>query len=518
MGNNIIPESNRVLVLDFGSQYTQMIAKKVRQAEVYCEIQTYNHPIESIKKFAPQGIILSGGPASALEENAPSVSPELFKLGVPILAVCYGMQLVAKMLGGEVLSIQSREHGATDIELDGLDPLFTGISAPMSVWMSHGDRVKTLPPGCRLIAHSEHTAVAAYVEKEKNIYCLQFHPEVTQTPHGIQLIRNFLFEICHMSPTWCMKHYAEEAIARIRKQVGSEKVICALSGGLDSSVVTALIHKAIGNKLTCVFVNNGLLRKNEPEKVKKVFWDEMRIPLVVVNAEKRFLKKLKGVSDPEAKRKIINNEFVAVFDEEARKLADVQFLAQGTLYPDVLGSISFRGPTAAIRSHYSVGGLPEKMGLQLVEPLKELFKDEVRELGRVLGLSEEIIGRQPFPGPGLAVRIIDEVNQEKLDMLREADEVMMQEIKKAGWYHKVWQTFCILLPIKTRGHQGDVITYEHVVAFRAVESEDGMTAEWAKLPYDLLAKISNRIIKEVEGINRVVFDISSKPPATIEWE
>lgn len=512
------PESNRILVLDFGSQYTQLIARRVRESQVYCEIQSYNYSIESIKKFAPQGIILSGGPASVLAADAPHISDEIFKLGIPILGICYGMQIIVHSLGGEVQPAAEREFGRASIEPDLEDPLFDTINSVTDVWMSHGDHITVLPPGFCSIAKSKNSPIAACVNEQKSIYALQFHPEVTHSVEGRTIIDNFLFRVCKLRPSWNMASFATEAIARIRDQVGEGRVICGLSGGVDSAVAAVLIHKAIGDRLTCIFVNNGLLRKNEVTKVQRIFSERLGLSLVTVDAEKRFLKKLRGVIDPEAKRKIIGNEFVAVFDEEARKLGGAEFLAQGTLYPDVIESISFKGPSAVIKSHHNVGGLPEKMGLQLVEPLRELFKDEVRLLGRELGISDEIIGRHPFPGPGLGIRILDEITAERLSVLRSADDILMQEVKRCGWYDKVWQIFCVLLPVKTVGVMGDERTYENVVAIRAVESLDGMTADWVRLPYELLGIISNRIINEVRGVNRVVLDISSKPPATIEWE
>ncbi len=514
----ILPETSRVLVLDFGSQYTQLIARRIREAHIYCEIQSYNYPIEEIRKFNPGGIILSGGPSSVYAESAPKPDPEIFKLGIPILGICYGMQLIVTHFGGEVTSTEKREFGKAEIEFEKDEPLFATIHFPMPVWMSHCDHVAKLPAGFRSIAHTANSPVAALSSKDGKIVALQFHPEVTHTPEGNKLIENFLYQTCNLTPTWTMASFAEEAIQKIREQVGDQRVICALSGGVDSSVVAVLIHKAIGDKLTCIFVNNGLLRKGEPQKIERVFTHTFHIPLISVNAEERFLKKLRGITDPEAKRKIIGNEFIAVFDEEANRLKKIEFLAQGTLYPDVIESISFKGPSALIKSHHNVGGLPEKMGLKLVEPLRELFKDEVRELGKALGIPQDVTSRQPFPGPGLGIRIIGEVTKERLEILRNADDVMMQEVKRSGWYTKVWQTFCILLPVKTVGVMGDERTYENVVALRAVESLDGMTADWAKLPYDILSCISNRIINEVKGINRVVLDISSKPPATIEWE
>lgn len=514
----VSPEASRILILDFGSQYTQLIARRIREAHVYCEIESYHYPIEKIRQFGPGGIILSGGPASVFADKAPKPNPEIFHLGVPMLGICYGMQLLVQAVGGEVAPADKREFGRAEISYQPGDPLFQGLGNPMPVWMSHCDRVQKLPEGFQTVAQTENSPIAAFCDRRHKMYGLQFHPEVSHTPEGPELIENFLFQICNMKPSWTMESYAQKAIEEVRTQVGNGKVICALSGGVDSSVVAVLVHKAIGDRLICIFVNNGLLRQEEAQKVERVFTHTFHIPLVSVDASERFLRKLRGVIDPEAKRKIIGNEFFAVFDEEARRIKEVKYLAQGTLYPDVIESISFKGPSAVIKSHHNVGGLPEKMGLALVEPLRELFKDEVRELGRALGIPPEVTGRQPFPGPGLAIRIIGEVTPERLGVLRHADDVMMQEVKRAGLYDKVWQTFCILLPVKTVGVMGDERTYENVVAFRAVESLDGMTADWARLPYDLLAKISNRIINEVKGVNRVVLDISSKPPATIEWE
>lgn len=513
------PESARVLILDFGSQYTQLIARRVREANVYCEIQSFNYPFEEIKKFNPGGIILSGGPASVKAADAPKPDKRIFDLGFPILGICYGMQLVVDHFGGEVAPSDKREFGRAAVECKRGEVLFEDVDEVTPVWMSHCDHILRLPEGFDAIAKTADIPVAALCHPHKKIYGLQFHPEVTHTPDGTKMIDSFLFEVCKLKPTWTMASFAEVAIRQIREQVGIKgKVVLGLSGGVDSSVAAVLIHKAIGDRLHCIFVDNGLLRKNEVNKIERVFTHTFDIPLTVVNAEERFLKKLRGIVDPEAKRKIIGNEFFAIFDEEARRIEGVSFLAQGTLYPDVIESVSFKGPSAVIKSHHNVGGLPEKMGLELVEPLRELFKDEVRELGRSLGIPKEITGRQPFPGPGLAIRIIGEVTKENLEMLRHADDVMMQEVKRSGWYEKVWQTFCVLLPVKTVGVMGDERTYENVVAIRGVESMDGMTADWVKLPYELLGRISNRIINEVKGINRVVYDISSKPPATIEWE
>ncbi|MFH1874783.1 MAG: glutamine-hydrolyzing GMP synthase [Pseudomonadota bacterium] len=510
---------NKILILDFGSQYTQLIARLIREARVYCEIWPFNKTLKEIKEFAPNGIILSGGPASVFAADAPKLEPEVLNLGVPVLGICYGMQAIAQVKGGKVEKANRREYGHALLEVIGNENLFAGISkTKMSVWMSHGDHVQTLPPNFQTIAKSDNAPIAAMKDESKKIYGLQFHPEVTHTPEGTTLLQNFLFSICKLKPTWTMASFIEQSIQEIKQKVGKANVVMGLSGGVDSSVASVLMHKAIGDQLTCIFVDNGLLRKNEVEKVERVFRDSFQINLKVVRAAESFLSKLAGVDEPEKKRKIIGNEFIRVFEEEAKKIPNVEFLGQGTLYPDVIESVSFKGPSAVIKSHHNVGGLPEKMGLKLVEPFRELFKDEVREVGRELGISEEIVGRQPFPGPGLAVRILGEITKERLGVLRDADDIMMQEIKSADLYHQIWQSFCVLLPVKTVGVMGDERTYENVIAVRAVTSHDGMTADWFQMPYDVLARISNRIINEVKGVNRVVYDISSKPPATIEWE
>lgn len=510
---------DKILILDFGSQYTQLIARRVREAHVYSEIHPYNYEIEKIKDFSPSGIILSGSPSSITLSGAPVVSPDIIKLGVPLIGICYGMQSLAFIAGGKVASSAEREYGRVEIEIERGSPLFSGIASDrITVWMSHGDRVLELPQGFKGIARSPNSPVAAFADDRRRIYGVQFHPEVTHTPLGREIIANFLFKICGCSPSWTMASFIEEAVLRISREAGSGNVVCALSGGVDSSVAAALVYRAVGDRLTCIFVNNGVLRKGEPERIRALFRGRFHFPLIYVDAEERFLKLLAGIDDPEKKRKIIGNEFIRVFEEEAARLPNVKHLVQGTLYPDVIESISVKGPSATIKSHHNVGGLPEKMGLGLIEPLRELFKDEVRELGRELGLPEDIVARQPFPGPGLAVRIIGEVTRERLDIIREADYILNDEIKRAGWYTKMWQGFAVLLPIKTVGVMGDERTYENVVAIRAVQSQDGMTADWVPLPYDLLGRVSNRIINEVKGINRVVYDISSKPPATIEWE
>jgi GMP synthase (glutamine-hydrolysing) len=512
-------DPNRILILDFGSQYTQLIARRVREQHVYCEIWPCVTPIERVRAFKPRGLILSGSPASVTDPAAPRLDSGLLTLGVPILGICYGMQLLAQALGGRVASEGHREYGRAAIQAEESHALFDGVREwPMPVWMSHGDKVVTLPPGFRTIAQSGNSPYAAMSDEANRIVGVQFHPEVVHTPEGATLLRNFVIALCGCAPTWTMESFVDAQVAAIRAKVGEEKVILGLSGGVDSSVAAVLLHKAIGEKLTCIFVDNGLLRKGEVEKVERVFRGNFHIDLDVARASERFLARLAGVEDPEQKRKIIGAEFIAVFEEEARRIQGVRFLAQGTLYPDVIESVSFKGPSAVIKSHHNVGGLPERMGLALIEPFRELFKDEVREVGRTLGLPEEIVQRQPFPGPGLAVRIVGAVTPERLALLRDADEILMEEIKGAGLYALLWQAFCILLPVKSVGVMGDERTYEHVVAVRAVHSTDGMTADWAPLPHDLLSRISNRIINEVRGINRVVYDISSKPPATIEWE
>ncbi|HPM41591.1 MAG TPA: glutamine-hydrolyzing GMP synthase, partial [bacterium] len=438
---------------------------------------------------------------------------------VPVLGICYGLQSIAALMGGEVAASGKREYGRAEIQAEESHELFFGIREwPMPVWMSHGDKVESLPEGFRAIAKSTNSPVAAMASADNRVLGIQFHPEVTHTPEGTKLLENFVTRICGCAPTWTMASFIETQVGEIRSRVGKDKIILGLSGGVDSSVAAVLIHRAVGESLTCIFVDNGLLRKNEVEKVERIFRDSFHINLDVVRAGDRFLKKLAGVDDPETKRKIIGAEFVAVFEEEARRIPGVRFLAQGTLYPDVIESVSFKGPSAVIKSHHNVGGLPERMGLKLVEPFRELFKDEVREVGRELKLPDEIVMRQPFPGPGLAVRIVGAIDEGRLSLLRDADDIMMQELKSAGWYGKTWQTFCVLLPVKTVGVMGDERTYENVCALRSVTSTDGMTADWTPLPYDLLGRISNRIINEVRGINRVVYDISSKPPATIEWE
>ncbi|MFZ5997150.1 MAG: glutamine-hydrolyzing GMP synthase [Nitrospirota bacterium] len=511
-------DENKILVLDFGSQYTQLIARRIREGRVYSEIFPFNAPMEKIRAFNPRGIILSGGPSSVYDDKAPVPDPEVFKLGIPVLGICYGMQLMAHYLGGEVARATKREYGRAELLVDDDSDLLWGLTQKTKVWMSHGDRIEILPEGFSIAGHTDNSPIAAMANREKMFYAIQFHPEVVHTDEGTRILHNFVYTICGCKPTWEMASFIEWAVADIRSKVGNKKVICALSGGVDSSVVALLIHKAIGDNLTCIFVDNGLLRKGEAEKVRRTFEDHFRMKVIHVDARKRFLDRLSGITDPERKRKIIGNEFIVVFEEEAKKISDADFLAQGTLYPDVIESVSFKGPSAVIKSHHNVGGLPEVMKLKLIEPLRELFKDEVRVLGEELGLPEEICWRHPFPGPGLAIRCIGEITYEKLEILREADAIVLEEIKIAGLYREIWQAFAVILPVRTVGVMGDERTYDHAVAIRAVTSLDGMTADWARIPYDIMGRISNRIINEVKGVNRVVYDITSKPPGTIEWE
>jgi GMP synthase (glutamine-hydrolysing) len=511
--------SERILVLDFGSQYTQLIARRVREARVYCEIFPYNAGLEKIRAFRPKGLILSGGPASVYGDGAPLIDRAHLELGIPVLGICYGMQLLTHVLGGEVAKAQKREFGRAELKMPEGKGLFDGIGkgGATTVWMSHGDRIERMPEGFRAVARTDNSPIAAMANEIKKSYGVQFHPEVAHTPEGARILRNFVYEICGCKPTWNMASFVDYSIGEIRKTVGEKRVVCGLSGGVDSSVAAVLVHKAVNKQLTCIFVNNGVLRKNEAEAVQHSFKD-MGLNLKYVDASQEFLSKLDGVEDPEKKRKIIGNTFIEVFEREAHAVGGAEFLVQGTLYPDVIESVSFKGPSAVIKSHHNVGGLPEKMKLKLVEPLRELFKDEVRAIGREMKMPDDIIDRQPFPGPGLAIRILGEVNESRLKILREADAIVIEEIKKAGLYKEIWQSFAVLLPIKTVGVMGDERTYENVIAIRAVTSQDGMTADWAKLPYELLGHMSNRIINEVKGVNRVCLDVSSKPPSTIEWE
>ena len=509
-----------VLILDFGSQYTQLIARRVREQKVYSEIHPFNLPLDKIRAMRPSGIILSGGPSSVYDQGAPRVSVELFSLGVPILGICYGVQLSSLLLGGKVKPAQNREYGRASVKLEAPSELFAGfhLGDEIAVWMSHGDRVESLPDGFRRIGVSDNCPFAAVESLKHKFWGVQFHPEVAHTPRGNEILGNFLFRVCRCEPSWTMANFVDEAIQKVKQQVGQGRVICGLSGGVDSSVAASLVHRAVGDRLTCIFVDNGLLRVRESVQVESVFRGAFKMNLVVVDAAERFLTKLAGVEDPEQKRKIIGREFIAVFEEEARKAGKADFLVQGTLYPDVIESVSHKGPSATIKSHHNVGGLPEKMNLTLVEPLRELFKDEVRALGEELNLPHDLLWRQPFPGPGLAVRILGPVSKERCDLLRQGDSIIDEEIRAAGLYESIWQSFGVLLPVRSVGVMGDERTYANVLALRAVHSKDGMTADWVPLPHDLLASISSRIVNEVRGINRVVYDISSKPPATIEWE
>ncbi len=512
----------KIAVLDFGGQYTQLIARRIRDMGVYSEILTYAQPIEPLLAAGEyRGIVLSGGPSSVYDDGAPLPAKALFERGIPVLGICYGMQAMGYLLGGHVVPAERREYGRAEISLTGESPLLEGVrpeeTGRVTVWMSHGDTVLRPPKGFTALATTSSCPVAAMADETRRLYAVQFHPEVVHTPQGQRIFDNFL-RLCGVSRTWSMAGFIDSTVEAIRERVGQERVLCALSGGVDSSVVAALVHRAVGDQLTCVFVDNGLLRQGEAESVVHTFRDSFKINLIHVDASRRFLDVLRGVTDPELKRKRIGAAFIEVFEDESRKLGQIPWLAQGTLYPDVIESVSFKGPSATIKTHHNVGGLPPTMQFGLVEPLRELFKDEVRRLGELLGLPPEIVWRQPFPGPGLAIRVLGEVSGERLAILRAADAVVQEEVRAAGFEREVWQAFAVLLPIRTVGVMGDFRTYAHVVALRAVMSQDAMTADWARLPYDLLGRISNRIINEVKGVNRVVFDISSKPPSTIEWE
>lgn len=516
-----MPEKTEtIIVLDFGSQYSQLIARRIRECNVYSKILPFHTSAAHIKAEHPQGIILSGGPNSVYQDNAPKCDPEIFELGIPVLGICYGLQILIHTLGGEVIPGKAREYGKAKMKIEDSSDLFAGLEGEIQVWMSHGDKVNKPPAGdFKVLASTSNTEYCAVQVNNRNIYGIQFHPEVVHTPQGGQILKNFCRNICKCVGNWTIASFIERSVKEIRDTVGDKRVILGLSGGVDSSVASALINKAIGKQLTNIFVNNGLLRKNEADRVRKLFGDNFQMKLVYVDATKQFMDKLAGVDDPETKRKIIGHEFVEVFDKAATGIKDAEFLAQGTTYPDVIESVPIDGnPAAMIKSHHNVGGLPDDMELKLLEPLSRLFKDEVREVGRQLGLPKDVVMRQPFPGPGLAVRHIGAVTTESLDILRDADEIIVDEIKKAGLYYDIWQTFGVFLPVKTVGVMGDERTYDNVIALRAVESSDGMTADWVKLPYEILENISNRIINEVRGVNRVVYDITSKPPGTIEWE
>jgi len=518
-------ETSTVVILDFGSQYTQLIARRIREFNVFSVVLPCTVPLEQVKALAPKGVILSGGPSSVYDADAPKADPGVLELGVPVLGICYGLHFIVHHLGGKIESAPAREYGHAEVMVIAETPLFRGLPQTMNVWMSHGDEAKSLPDGFVLTAKTSN-AVAGIADEARKIWAVQFHPEVAHTRQGMELLKNFCMDICGCAADWTPEHFIQTTVERVRAQVGDGHAICGLSGGVDSSVAAMLVAKAIGDKLTCIFVNNGVLRKDEFAKVQKTMREGLGLNVVAVDASERFLTKLAGVTDPEQKRKVIGGEFIAVFDDEAKKIfkaekhdgKDVAWLVQGTLYPDVIESSSVHGPSHTIKSHHNVGGLPADMKLKLIEPLRDLFKDEVRRIGRDLGMPDEIIERQPFPGPGLAVRILGEVTAERVAILQEADQIVVDEIKWAGLYRKVWQSFAVLLPVKSVGVMGDQRTYANTCAIRAVESEDGMTADWAPLPYEVLRTISSRIVSEVRGINRVVYDITSKPPGTIEWE
>ena len=518
-------DTSTIVILDFGSQYTQLIARRIREFNVFSVVLPCTTPLEKVRELNPKGLILSGGPSSVYDPDAPEADPALLTMDLPVLGICYGLQFITHHLGGKVESAAAREYGHAEVNVIAETPLFQGLPQTLNVWMSHGDEAKALPEGFQLIARTAN-AVAGIANEDRRMWAVQFHPEVAHTRQGMELLKNFCINICKAKPDWTPEHFIQSTVEKIRKQVGGGHAICGLSGGVDSSVAAVLVAKAIGERLTCIFVNNGVLRKEEFQKVQKTMREQLGLSVVAVDAGERFLTKLAGVTDPEKKRKIIGNEFIAVFDDEAAKIfqaetsagEEIAWLVQGTLYPDVIESSSVYGPSHTIKSHHNVGGLPEDMRLKLIEPLRDLFKDEVRRIGRDMGMPEEILERQPFPGPGLAVRILGEVTADRVALLQEADEIVVSEIKKAGLYRKVWQSFAVLLPVKSVGVMGDQRTYAYTCAIRAVESEDGMTADWAALPYEVLRTISSRIVSEIRGINRVVYDITSKPPGTIEWE
>jgi len=515
-------ETQSIVVLDFGAQYSQLIARRIREQNVFSVVLPCTASLDEIRSYSPVGIVLSGGPSSVYDADAPPADDRVLHLGLPVLGICYGLQFMVYKLGGRVRAADKREYGHAQVELLArASPLFKGLRGPLPVWMSHGDEAMELPPGFELIGKTSN-AVAAIQNPAEKFYAVQFHPEVHHTPQGTEILRNFVFDVCGAKPNWTPQSFIDETIANVRRTVGNGRVICGLSGGVDSAVAAELVHRAVGDQLTCIFVNNGVLRKNEFVNVQKNLRDKLGLNIDAVDAGARFLSKLAGVTDPEKKRKIIGNEFIVVFEEEAHRIEQiegkVEWLVQGTLYPDVIESRSVRGPSQVIKSHHNVGGLPEKMRLKLIEPLKELFKDEVRRIGRDLGMPEDILQRQPFPGPGLAVRILGEVTPERIALLQEADDIVVTEIKRAGLYTKIWQSFAVLLPVMSVGVMGDMRTYAYTCAIRAVHSEDGMTADWVPLPHEVLKTISSRIVNEVKGINRVVYDVTSKPPGTIEWE
>ncbi len=514
-----------IVILDFGSQYSELIARRIRETQVYSEVISYRTTAEQLRQINPKGIILSGGPNSVYSDYAPHCDPEIWQLGIPVLGVCYGMQLMVNQLGGEVLKAERGEYGKASLYIDDPTDLLTNVEEATTMWMSHGDSVKTMPPGFELLAHTDNTPCAAIADHEKKLYGVQFHPEVVHSQGGLALIRNFVYHICDCEPTWTTAAFVEESIREIRARVGDKRVLLALSGGVDSSTLAFLLYKAIGEQLTCVFIDQGFMRKLEPERLLKLFKEQFHIPVEYVSARERFISAIAGVTDPEEKRRIIGHEFISVFEETSKNLGHFDYLAQGTLYPDVIESADTNvdpknGERVAvkIKSHHNVGGLPKDLRFKLVEPLRKLFKDEVRKVGRSIGLPEEIVQRQPFPGPGLAIRILGEVTSERLNILRDADLIVRQEINQRGLYHEVWQAFAVLLPIRSVGVMGDKRTYAYPIVLRIVTSEDGMTADWARIPYDVLEAISTRIVNEVKGVNRVVYDITSKPPGTIEWE
>lgn len=518
MSIKFMTHPQKILILDFGSQYTQLIARRIRELNVYSEIHPHNYPVERIINEKPRGIILSGGPMSVYDEGALTIDKKVFELGIPILGICYGMQLIAKYHNGKVEAAKNREYGKVQIQILHEDELLKNIENNSIVWMSHGDYITTMPDNFSVTARTDNTPICAISNTAKKIYGIQFHPEVAHTKDGKKIIENFLFNICNCNPDWTAGNFIQSSIEEIKEKVGNKKAICALSGGVDSSVAAVLVHKALKENLICIHVDTGLMRKNESENIVRLFRDNFNIKLIFIDASELFLKRLKKVVDPEKKRKIIGNTFIEVFEKEAKKIPDAEFLVQGTLYPDVIESVSVKGASVTIKTHHNVGGLPEKMNLKLIEPFRELFKDEVRAIGRELGLPEMFINRHPFPGPGLAVRVLGEVTKERLDILREADDIFINLLHEDGYYDKIWQAFAVLLPVQSVGVMGDARTYENVLALRAVTSTDGMTADWFRFDHDFLEKVANKIIRSVKGINRVVYDISSKPPSTIEWE